>query len=215
MADTTPQETWPDGPDPVDDALAQLGEPHHLLAEALLTLRAAQATGQEMDTTPAEYDEEGALVTVGAMEAELRREARHRRLIDEAATLTRLAEVASKLVVDRHLVDHPSLTDADLDGLAAPAPADEYEPQGVNGVRFTAELRGRYMGLVGGREWLYVAGCGFLNISGANQADRREGMRYELSGRVVSVTPEHVLCVTDGGGSVALPRVLITESPDE
>ncbi len=89
-------------------------------------------------------------------------------------------------------------------------------PLPISGVRFTADLRGFTMGTVAGREWLYAHGHGFIDISEAEEMYGPEGTApYQITGRVVSATPDHALCITDGGASVTLPRALIVESPDE
>lgn len=89
-------------------------------------------------------------------------------------------------------------------------------PRAVNGVQFTADLTGHHVGLVAGREWLHVPGRGFIDVTHA-QADGGtvDGARFQLTGRVVSATPDHVLGITPGGFTVTLPRALVTESPDE
>lgn len=144
-----------------------------------------------------------------------------------------LYKVATGFVLDRIARTASALAEAEqrhtlraIDGFlddpegqqAYPAPADGYEPRPTNGVRFTATLAGAYLGSVGGRDWLHLAGHGFVDVTGASSTriqPESKWLEVALSGRVVSATPDEALCVTDGGIGTCLPRALIVESPDE
>ena len=136
-------------------------------------------------------------------------------LNETAATLAYIAKAAADIAAQDRPIPLDDL-DAAGTGLRTTPPGDlirEYVPQAVNGVRFTADLVGHYSGIVGGRTWLHMGGYGFLDITDSTAPGNRNG--YWLTGRVVSATPDHALCITDGGRSVTLPRALITEGPDE
>lgn len=97
----------------------------------------------------------------------------------------------------------------------AVAPEREYAPQPVQGVRFRMDLhpaRGQYMGMIGGSEWFHLPGHGFINISTAEQSGPDNA--HELTGRIVSATPDHIIGITDGGVGVTLPRALVIETED-
>lgn len=178
------------------DPIEQLRDPATLLAEALDRVRRADTLVGDLGTFDA------AIYHVGV-----------------AQTFARIAKVAGELAAADRTVDHV-FGEFDFDtaeaGMLQPGPAREYEPQAVNGVRFTANLFGHYVGTVSGGEWLHVPGHGFIDITHGRRYDGPPGgPGFILSGRVVSATPDHVLCITDGGVSVMLPRALIVESPDE
>jgi hypothetical protein len=95
-------------------------------------------------------------------------------------------------------------------------PGPEYVPQPVQGVRFRADLhpaRGQYMGMIGGNEWFHLPGRGFIDISTAEESGSDNA--YELTGRIVSATPDHILGITDGGVGVTLPRDMVIWTVDE
>jgi hypothetical protein len=131
--------------------------------------------------------------------------------LEFADTLARIADVASKISPSLHLpqdIGDDAYTQFE-------APQDEYEPQAVQGVRFEAVLKGKYLGLVAHREWLHVHGVGFVDISGFDQQTDPGGHSYRTAGRIVSATPEHVLCIGDGGRSLTLPRSAVQETPED
>jgi hypothetical protein len=196
---TPPPEQWPDGPDPVDEVLAQLREPRHLLAEALILTRAAQDEGPNVDTYGLDSPAAG----------------RHRRLLDEAFQLTQVAKTATELAAAD--VARFQLTDDSLDEPAVKARTDG--PESINGVRFTAEVRGRYLGGVGGADWMWGEQFGYLDVTHAvhvfDTPDHHGEVGAVFSGTVKSACGGMILGVTDGGSGVALPRYAVTESPDE
>ncbi len=210
MTDATPM------PDPVAQALIELRHPARLLAEALAATRAAQITGREIDTSPVEDDESGERPN-----AHFDRLDRHRRLLDESLNLINIAKAAAELRAGR------PLDDAEFDGdepdteLRTVPPFDlirREDPRPVNGVRFTATIEGRYLGSVGGREWLWHSLGGFLDVSSAfsvSVPDADNLSNVTLSGHVRSIAGEQALCVTDGGDSVILPWAMLKTSPDE
>lgn len=186
---------------PTPDAetlMEQLRDPATLLANALRRIHEADAlVGDPDECDPGDLDFM-AVYKIGS-----------------AFVLGHIAKAASDLaeVEQRHTLQvvGNSLDAEDF----RPGPAHEYEPQAVSGVRFTADLTGHYVGLVNGQEWLHVPGVGFLVITAAEECTDGRRVSYRMTGRVVSATTDHVLCITDGGTSVTLPRALIMESPDE
>lgn len=197
------EEIFPDGPDPVDHALTQLREPHRLLAEALVITRAAQVVGQDIDT----HDGLG-------LEALEQEQSRHRRLLDEAFQLSQLAKIASELAVaERQMPPVPVVDDLDEKAMQ-PSPTDR-GPEAVQ-MRFTADLIGMPVGRVAQRAWVWLAGHGFIDVSDAREFDADGQPGYTLSGRVVSLTDEHMLGVMLSGAPVCLPLDLVTTlEPDE
>jgi len=147
--------------------------------------------------------------------------ARQESALAMAAAYTGIAEAAMRLHEHERLSDVPSFSDlSDPDGPvwnedddgAQPA----YVPQAVQGVRFTARPHpadGQYLGYVSGRAWLHLPGHGFIDVTDCHQV--HDSGVYEMTGRIVSATPAHILGITDGGVPVALPRALVVESPDE
>lgn len=215
MTDDTAGHVDPEDID-VETCLAQLRDPAVLLADALHRIHRA-------DAAQAEIDGLGVPITDADCDKGIALHDRQSHLMRTGEALAYIAKAAADMAHQerqatlRAIDDGLDQLDADMESRTVP-PGDlthDYKPQAVTGVRFTAELKGARLGIVAGRDWLYVSGYGYLDISHADQADRREGMRYELSGRVVSATPEYALCITDGGTSVILPRALITESADE
>jgi hypothetical protein len=187
--------------------MEQLRDPATILANALDRIHRADAVQADLKEIHPQASRYAELV------------AYRDHLSATADTLSFIAKTASELATAEADAQQGRLITS-IDGFlddpegqqAYPAPAGEYEPQPTNGVRFTATVVGAYMGRVAGREWSYIPGHGFIDVTdGGELADRG----FELKGRVVSATPDHVLCVTDGGVSVALPRALIVESPDE
>lgn len=197
MTDDTPN-VDPEGVD-VETCLAQLRDPAVILAEALHRVHRADVLSEHMTFN-------------------LQRD----HLTETAATLAYIAKAAADMAHQERMTggvftaeQFDRLEDADMEDRTVP-PGDltrAYEPQAVNGVRFTADLQGQYMGVVGDRAWLYVAGHGFIDITDSTAPSDREGFFY--TGRIVSATPDHILGVTDYGKSVTLPRALIVESADE
>lgn len=186
----------------------QLDDPRAILANALLRVHQADEVQAERDNAP--Y-------------ASGRADERHEHLIDSALVLVRIAREAAVLNREQRL-------DADLDNwmgddqhgddlddeAADERPVGHHQPLPTNGLRFVADLRGWWVGPVGGREWYHVPGCGFIDITNAEKISGPEGTPpYRLTGRVVSATPDHILGITDGGVPVALPRSLVTETADE
>jgi hypothetical protein len=205
---TPPPEQWPDGSDLVDQALTQLQEPRHLLAEALILTRAAQDEGPDVDTYGPDSPAAG----------------RHRRLLDEAFQLMQVAKVATELAADdavRLQLTDDSLDEPDMESRTSP-PNDlsrTYKPQAVNGVRFTAEVRGRYLGHIGDDDWIWGEQFGYLDVSHAEHvgdtADHHGEVGAVFNGTVKSTCGGMILGVTDQGGAVILPRYAVTEWPDE
>jgi hypothetical protein len=191
-------EEIPTTPD-VETLLAQLRDPATLLANALGRVHEADALiGAPDDMEPADL----ALYKVAT-----------------AFVLDRIARTASGLVEAEQRMMPTPLDFGALDAESLrPTPANGYAPQAVNGVRFTATVTGVYMGRVGDALWLHAPGVGFVCVSGGAAIEfAAVGAVIDVgfSGRVVSATPDHVLCITDGGTGITLPRALITESADE
>lgn len=191
------------GPSPVIDALTQLNDPRLLLAEALATLRRAQKLG----ASPV-FDND-------LNEAE--------RLMDESFQLSRVAEIASTLDRDArqatvHAIDDPL---DDPEGMrAVPSMTHITNPEAVQ-LRFTAKVAGLHLGFVGGREWIWAPGVGYIDIAGSHTVEAPVGVdpdkliTYHFRGRIVSVDGDTALVVSDGGYSSALPLFLLTTEPDE
>jgi hypothetical protein len=209
VTDTTHPDVNPEGID-VETCLQQLRDPAVILAEALYRVHQADAAQATIDALPMWLSAE-------AQTNADRLLGRQAHLADTADTLAYIAKAAADMAHQERqgqvVFTAEQLESEDLQS----GPAHEYSPQPVVGVRFTATLTGyRYLGPVGGREWVYQPGYGFLDVSDSEQVSVDvHGLMYTMSGRVVSATPDHVLCITDGGTSVTLPRALIVESADE
>lgn len=218
---TDPMMPGPDLPehDPLSEALVELNRPdapRYLLASALVTLRAAQMLGREIDTNPAQDGGEG-------FGAQFDRHDRHRRLLDEAFQLTQVAKAAHEMQ-QAELTLHP-LTDGSFDEpdteLRTVPPADLIRgeaPRALNGVRFEATVVGQYLGRVGGRHWVWTRAHGFLDVTHAHAVgvpDADNVAAASFTGSIKSVTGDQALCVTDAGDGVVLPRALMREFPDE
>lgn len=209
MTDTTGNPNIdPEGID-VETCLAQLRDPAILLAEALYRVHRA-------DAAQAAADALGVPVTDADIDGGIALHDQREHLTRTADTLAYIAKAAADMAAQERQRVMTSIDDFldDPEAMRA-APAHEYEPQAVNGVRFTVALTEgyRYLGVVAGREWVYLTGYGFADVTDFEQPTPEPG--FTVSGRVVSATPDHVLCVTDGGTSVTLPRALIVESADE
>jgi hypothetical protein len=198
---TDPTTTDPD----VEAAFTQLRDPGTLLAEALVRVRRAD---EHMRDAPSDT-------------THLVDRARHE--IDASAALSTIVDTVIRLAADERAITMRAVDEFLDDPEDRTVPPRDlvreavYQPLALNGVRFTADLRGHYMGIVAGLAWLHVSGHGFIDITDARQYDGPPGgPGFMLRGRVVSATPDHVLCIPDGSGtSVTLPRALIVESPDE
>lgn len=190
----------PTAPD-VETLMEQLRDPAVLLANALGRIH-------EADAAQAEIDGMGG-------GAAMRRD----HFAETAAALTTIARVAAELADRERAAHHGGIVDArdeEYQAMLARVRGAEMVPRAVNGVKFAADLTGHHVGVVAGREWLHVPGRGFIDVTHA-QADGGtvDGARFQLTGRVVSATPDHILGITDGGTSVTLPWTLVVESPDE
>jgi len=186
--------------------LDQLADPAGILANALLRVRQADAmlappTG-ERDLSVEEM-EDRALYQVGS-----------------AFVLRGIAEAAMALqAAELHL--HPRIpVDLDEARNIVQEAAQAYTPQPAR-LRFTVRLVGHDLG---NAVWVpelqqFVSKFGWWEASTA--ADDREGVNagadvvLQATGRIVSATPDHALCVTDGGHTLGLPRRVLVESPDE
>lgn len=211
MTDTTGNPNVdPEGID-VETCLAQLRDPAVLLAEALYRVHRA-------DAAQAAADALGVPVTDADIDRGIALHDQREHLTRTADTLAYVAKAAADMAHQERqgqVVFTAERLDAeDLQ----PGPAHEYSPQPVAGVRFAVNLTEgyRYLGVVAGREWVHLAGYGFVDVSDFEQVTVDQvGLTLTASGRVVSATPDHALCITDGGTPVALPRALIRESADE
>lgn len=200
----------PEQPNTLEAACTDLRTPYLILAEALTAVREMQALDAEITESPTDgFDQP--------------REDSHRRLMEQAFQLAHIAKVAGQLATAGrtvHQLTDDDLDEADMEDRTVP-PGDlarGYEPQASSGSRFTADITCRYLGRVADGLWAYAPSVGFLCVSGAVSIEAvAVGVTFDVqfAGRVVSATPDHVLCVTDGGTSVTLPRVLIVESADE
>jgi hypothetical protein len=196
----------------VETCLQQLRDPAVLLAEALYRVHQA-------DAAQAHLDQLGTYLT-DAQQAEaerlVARQDHHTRTAD---SLAYIAKTATDMAAQERQAHAQVFTAEQFDRLDAESgPAREYEPQAVNGVRFTAEISGRWLGYVGGRDWIYVFGYGYVDVSmatGVTVPNTDNAVTAVFAGVVKSATPDDALCVTDGGVAVVLPRGLVTESPDE
>lgn len=196
-------------------------DPAALLAEALLRIRQADEADEArrrhvLDSTDP-YANSAIIEDMNE---------RHAHLVETAHVLTRIAGEVRRAA-------QAELTTFPLATLEQTTPGEEpagqydrpeptvYLPRPVNGVRFEAVIGGGpheiNMGLVAGREWLYMQGRGFVDITDADQfaVTAEEVPSYRFRGRVVSMTPDHMLGITDGGASVALPMADVRHFPDD
>ena len=188
----------------------QLADPAAILANALLRVHQADEAQAQVEALMREAEATGGIGHPSAARLMERREY----LVDVAHALGRIAGTAVVLNDRAEVAETMRAIDDGLDELDRQGVAVD-EPQEVRGVRFAATLTGHYLGVVGGgREWLYVEGAGYVDISDAEERGARPAL-YCLTGRVVSATATHALLITDGGMSMTLPRHLIHESPDE
>ncbi len=201
----------PEGVD-VETCLQQLRDPAVILAEALYRVHRADAAQAEIEALSVPICD----ADVSAGQAVI---ARHEHLTRTADALAYIAKSAADMAAQGRQAQPMTDADAaDMDLRAVP-PNDltrEYEPQAVNGVRFDAKFTGYYMGAAGGNLWAFVAGF-FVAVGAFTEGCPAVGDRHSFrtSGRVVSITPNQALCITDGGVAITLPRVLIVESADE
>lgn len=196
-----------------EEIRGQLDDPRTILANALYRVHRADDEQAQIDHIDRDKgsvtsDEELGRLMDRRMDLTDRRRAH----LEGADVLARIAEVAQGMQV---ATIAPEVDDLLHAAEAVPMQAEPERPQPVRGVRFQAVLTGGRMGVVGGRDWLFDPAWGFLDITDAEQVGTPNGLRYEISGRIVSGTPAYILGVTDGGTSVALPRMLVVESPDE
>lgn len=190
-------------------AVADLRKPEEILAQALILTRVAEALGRDLAADPDGDDFESP------------RGGQHRRLLDEASVLTRIAKVANNIADSERQATMRAIDDGldQLDQVDGSVRTDEYAPKPVNGVRFTAEVRGQFLGRVGGAEWMWGEQFGYLDVTHAvavgAHADHRGEVSAVFSGVVKSTAGGMILGVTDQGSGVILPRYAVTESPDE
>lgn len=197
-------------------------DPAALLAEALLCIRQADEVDRELEKR-ADADPDNYLGGGTVRLAE-----RRNHLIETAHALARVAEVA-EVVRTMGLTTVAVVDQATPDGGSDEAPVGQYDrpepavyvPQPTDGLRFEAVIGDGgdggdfHMGVVAGREWLYVQGDGYVDISHAEQVGSGVDIGYRLVGRVVSMTPTHLLGITDGGQSVAMPTGWARIRPDD
>lgn len=188
-----------------NDILDQLADPAGILANALM--RVHQVDAVMLAPSDSEPDAE-----------DLETQTLYR--LGSAFVLRGIAEAAMALqAAEPHL--HPRIT-VDLDearNIVREA-AQAYTPQPAR-LRFTANLVGHNLGtavwvpelqqFVPKLGWS-VAGTAVNDREGANAG---ADVVLRATGRIVSATPDHALCVTDGGHTLGLPRRVLTESPDE
>ncbi len=193
-------EIFPDDPAALfEQVQGQLRDPHAILANALYRVHQADAVLSTIDAGQVDYDRYEHAALIG----------------DTGRILTGIAEVAAKLLDGTYTQDVTDEEQAARRAADGPKLA-AVKPQPVMGMRFFAELRGHDMGTLCGTRWLHVPGHGYIDISGTEEMTRGGGDDwFEFHGRVVSATPDHILGVTDHGISIALPRALVTETPDE
>lgn len=198
----TPQDVWPDAADPVDEALTALADPRQLLAEALTHIRSAQVISQTISSHPD---------PVGGDDFDTPRGGRHRRLLDEAFQLTRVAEVAAKLA------EPTTVRALDDDTFDEGETSAEWTPRPAVGVTFVAAVDGVPLGAVGDGRWIWSELWGFIDVTYADTVEglKSGGVRATFSGSLKTTTDSQALGVTGGGGTVLLPRRCVIESPDE
>jgi hypothetical protein len=203
-----------------DAVAAQLDDPRTILANALHRVHRADAIRATLDgMDEADWEDmaraDAIRATLDGM-APTRAQLQHQ--LDTAQLLTLIADTA------RYLNGEQATTVAAApdDDQYAPGPAGgDFQPQPVNGMRFEALLGGGIdtaslnMGIVGNREWMFMPYAGYIDITDADELPGTAWPSHRLAGRIVSVTPEHILGVTDGGTGVTLPRALIREFPDD
>lgn len=185
-------------------AVQYLREPRDLLVDALLRIRQA-------DTIMLE-DGGG---TVDALEQSLYRVESAKAV---AAISTAAADLAERERNNYELTMYTGEDGPETDVEPAASTMHTEGPVPIQGVRFTAHLVGRKLGVIGNQPWLWMRGVGFLNgadglFTGCWTDD--DGTHLQLHGRVVSSTPEQALCVTDGGVAVALPHSAIEPVNEE
>lgn len=183
--------------------LDQLADPATLLANALMRIRKADAVflvPLEDNTEDPDLVEIQALYRLGS-----------------AFVLRGIAEAAMALQeAPPHL--QPRIP-VNLDDYAARDAAQAYEPQATR-LRFTVRLVGRDTSTA---VWVpeiqqFVPKLGFRETDlTVTDQDKSASVNIAIraSGRIVSATPDHALCITDGGHTLTLPRRVLVESPDE
>lgn len=190
-----------DDQDTFNTVLDQLADPAGILANALMRIHQADAV---------------ILAPQGIEPAiELEDQAIYR--VASAFVLRGIAEAAMALQgAELHL--HPRIpVDPDAGQQDAPRVS---EPQATR-LRFTVDLVGHDLGTA---VWVpelqqFVSKLGWQEAGTA--ASDREGVNagadivLRATGRIVSATPDHALCITDGGFTLCLPRRILVQSADE
>lgn len=194
MTEATPSPTDLDE----EEAIAALRNPAGLLVDALMRVSQGDMLMLEAAADP----------VVDALEQAMYRVESAKAVVDIATAAAQMADAYAYAYRDES-ADEPEVAVDDSHARG---------PEPVQGVRFTATLTGRKLGIVGNAPWLWVPGVGFLaghsGLFTGGDEDGEGGCLVTLAGRVVSSTPEQALCVTDGGRSVALPHSAI-DSQDE
>ena len=141
--------------------------------------------------------------------------------IAASGAYSRIAEVLLLARADERAAAPDTMADPEAAG-PEPSPL-AYVPQPVTGRRFTVDIEGRYLGMVGGRDWLFHPAAGYVDVTGGYTTLGRAAQPADdgavlasvtLQGRIVSATPDHILGITDGGVGVTLRRALVTEVED-